>query len=71
MKTYIAYILWFSIVGTLKLMGYVSWSWFWIWSPVWIPVFALGLVFTIIFIMVGQKGKGYDKTDKNNVRNKK
>lgn len=34
----------------LKLMGYISWSWWWVTSPIWIP-FALLFLF-YIFIKV-------------------
>ena len=27
----------------LKLMGYITWSWWWVTSPLWIPL-ALGVV---------------------------
>jgi hypothetical protein len=55
---YGTYLLWFTIVGTLKIIGYCTWSWFWIWSPVWIPIFIIGCIFTLAFIIIGNKGKG-------------
>lgn len=36
---------------TLKLTGYITWSWVWVLSPIWIPfvlVIAI-LLFTIIY----------------------
>lgn len=35
---------------TLKLIGYLSWSWLWVLAPLWIP-FALGLII-VFFIFV-------------------
>jgi len=37
---------------TLKLLGYISWSWLWILSPIWIPV-CLSLFGIIIMLIVG------------------
>lgn len=34
---------------TLKLTGYIDWSWFWVLSPLVIP---LGLIFSIIFLVI-------------------
>ena len=38
----------FLIFMTLKLAGFIDWSWWWVTSPLWIPL-ALGVV--IIGIM--------------------
>ena len=36
---------------TLKLTGYIAWSWWWVLSPFWIPLaFVLGLV-AIVFLI--------------------
>lgn len=37
---------------TLKLTGYISWSWWWVLAPIWIPVvFALlVLLFFLVFV---------------------
>ena len=32
---------------TLKLTGYIEWSWWWVLSPIWIP---LSVVLIILFI---------------------
>ena len=35
---------------TLKLTGYINWSWLWVLSPFWIP-FAIALfVFIVVFL---------------------
>lgn len=32
---------------TLKLLGYIAWSWWWVWSPIWI---AAAVVITILLV---------------------
>lgn len=32
---------------TLKLTGYITWSWWWVWSPVWITVAVVAAIFAI------------------------
>ena len=32
---------------TLKLMGYITWSWLWVLSPLWIP---LAIIFVIVIL---------------------
>ncbi len=34
---------------TLKLMGYIDWSWFWVLSPIWIII--LGFILLIVFLV--------------------
>jgi hypothetical protein len=44
----------------LKLIGYITWSWWWVLSPVWIPfslMFVLVFVFTIFWLIFSNKGK--------------
>jgi len=31
---------------TLKVLGFIGWSWWWIFAPIWVPP-VLGLVFLI------------------------
>ena len=41
---------------TLKLTGYITWSWLWVLSPFWIPI-AIGLlIFLIVFIVAFIRG---------------
>lgn len=43
---------------TLKLTGYITWSWWWVLSPIWISwVFVLGflLIFFIIAALVSKR----------------
>ena len=35
---------------TLKLTGYITWSWLWVLSPFWIPFAILAVIFLIVFI---------------------
>lgn len=34
---------------TLKLTGYITWSWWWVLSPVWIP---FSLMFVLVFVFI-------------------
>lgn len=36
---------------TLKLMGYIDWSWWWVLSPIWISI-VLVIVIVLIFIVI-------------------
>ena len=33
---------------TLKLTGYIAWSWWWVLAPVWIPISIIIVVFVIV-----------------------
>jgi hypothetical protein len=35
---------------TLKLTGYIDWSWWWVFAPTWIPLGIAGLIFIIALI---------------------
>lgn len=41
----------------LKLMGYITWSWWWVLSPIWISwgIFLVFVVIGIIFVVVTDK----------------
>lgn len=48
----------FPIVGilglifiTLKLTGYITWSWLWVLSPFWIPIAIAAVIFLVVFIV--------------------
>lgn len=41
----------FLIFMTLKLTGYITWSWWWVTSPLW-GGFAIAGVFTIIVLII-------------------
>jgi len=34
---------------TLKLIGYINWSWWWVLSPLWLPVSVAAFGFIIMF----------------------
>lgn len=38
---------------TLKLTGFINWSWWWVISPLWLPIAVLLILFFIIFIIAG------------------
>lgn len=38
---------------TLKLTGYIAWSWWWVLSPLWIGFVAAITIFLIIAIIAG------------------
>lgn len=36
---------------TLKLTGYIAWSWWWVLAPIWIPISIILVVFVIVGIL--------------------
>lgn len=47
----------FPIVGllglifiTLKLTGYINWSWLWVLSPFWMPLAIAIVIFIVVFL---------------------
>ena len=41
----------FLIFMTLKLTGYITWSWWWVTAPLWGPPVLLISLFVIVFFM--------------------
>jgi hypothetical protein len=41
----------FLIFMTLKLMGYITWSWWWVTAPLWVG-FAIILTIILIFLLI-------------------
>jgi hypothetical protein len=39
---------------TLKLTGYIVWSWIWVLSPLWIPLGLLLLIMFVIFLIFNE-----------------
>lgn len=37
---------------TLKLIGYINWSWWWVLSPLWLPITVVATVAALIFIIM-------------------
>ena len=35
---------------TLKLMGYITWSWWWVLAPLWAPLVVVLAIFLVIII---------------------
>ena len=43
---------WLTIVFiTLKLLGYIHWSWVWVLAPLWIPLGISLIIFLVIIII--------------------
>lgn len=36
---------------TLKLLGYIAWSWWWVLAPLWAPVVVVLVVALVIFLV--------------------
>lgn len=36
---------------TLKLTGYITWSWLWVLSPIWISI-VLAILFIVLFVLL-------------------
>jgi hypothetical protein len=45
----------FLIFMTLKLTGFISWSWWWVTAPLWGGFALLGLLFLIVIIISSLK----------------
>jgi hypothetical protein len=41
---------------TLKLIGYVSWSWWWVLAPMWIPLVTAVILFGIAAVLSAKRG---------------
>ena len=40
---------------TLKLTGYIDWSWWWVFAPVWAPLaFVAFVIVCLVFILRGR-----------------
>jgi hypothetical protein len=42
---------------TLKLTGYIAWSWVWVLAPLWAPLAVVLLILLIIVIIAAIAGK--------------
>jgi hypothetical protein len=36
---------------TLKLTGYISWSWLWVLAPLWIPAAIIVVILLVVFVL--------------------
>jgi hypothetical protein len=50
----------FGILGlifiTLKLTGYITWSWWWVLAPFWAPLAIVLAFFALVFVAAGVSG---------------
>ena len=53
-----AFLLYICIVGTLKMTGAITWTWWMILAPFWLVVAAGFLIALLILWMFSQKGMG-------------
>ena len=42
---------------TLKLTGYIAWSWWWVLAPIWIPISIILVVFVIVGMLYVAENK--------------
>lgn len=42
---------------TLKLTGYIAWSWWWVLAPLWAPITVVLVIFLIVLILAAIFGK--------------
>ena len=40
---------------TLKLLGYISWSWWWVLSPIWISIALVVALLAIVLVVAALK----------------
>ena len=48
---------------TLKLTGYIAWSWIWVLAPLW-----GGFVFGLFIMFIAAVFVAYEKTSRRNIR---
>ena len=48
---------------TLKLTGYIDWSWWWVLSPLWVQIvlFVVALVFVLFYAATRKGPSGFRK----------
>lgn len=37
---------------TLKLLGYITWSWWWVLAPLWVPFLLVVVIGLIVFVLL-------------------
>ncbi len=42
---------------TLKLTGYITWSWWWVLAPLWAPLAVVLVIFLLIVLIAAVFGK--------------
>jgi hypothetical protein len=46
---------------TLKLTGYIAWSWWWVLSPLWLPISVVISIALLVFIITFAWSWVFDK----------
>ena len=36
---------------TLKILGYITWSWWWVLAPIWIPALIVVVLFAVAMLL--------------------
>ena len=49
---------------TLKLMGYITWSWFWVMAPMWMSFCFAVLIVTVVFGLAWKSVKSESASDR-------
>ncbi len=49
---------------TLKLMGYITWSWFWVMAPMWISACFFVLIIAAVFGLAWKSMKNESASDR-------
>lgn len=42
---------------TLKLLGYITWSWWWVLAPIWVTTLICILIIIVALILMGKFSK--------------
>ncbi|HEX9388833.1 MAG TPA: hypothetical protein VF918_21080 [Anaerolineales bacterium] len=42
---------------TLKLLGYISWTWWWVLSPLWITAILLAVAILLVVLVIALKAR--------------
>ena len=45
------------IFFTLKILGYVTWSWVWVFAPIWLAILSVFPAFVIMLVWIVVKDK--------------
>jgi len=46
---------------TLKLLGYITWSWWWVTAPLWMPISIVLAIMLVVLMFAGVHKAFWDK----------